>query len=54
MKVQELLEKVSEQGVGLYELKGYSLVVRDTDGDEKTIEKLTVDEEKKQIRIKLK
>lgn len=53
MTVQDLLDKVAEQGIALYEMRRFSLSVRDSDGSTKTIESLSIDENKKMIKIKL-
>lgn len=54
MTVQDLLDKVSEAGVGFYELKGYTLKVRNSDGEEQIVQELKIDEDTQTIKIKLK
>lgn len=54
MTVQDLLDKVSEAGVGFYELRGFVLKIRDSDGNEQTVQELKIDEDNKTIKIKLK
>lgn len=54
MTIQELLEKVAESGVSLWDLKGYTLVIVDSAGKEKSIKDFTVKEDSKTIRVKLK
>lgn len=53
-KIQDLLEEVAASGVGLYEIKSYDIVIKDSNGKELTIDDISVSEDDKQVRIKVK
>lgn len=52
-KIQDLLDKVAESGVGFYALKSYTIVIKDTNGNTLSIGSISVVEDKKQVVIKL-
>lgn len=54
MKISDLLDKIAEANVNLWEMKEYSLVVRDSTGKELKLEDLKVNSDNKTIRIKVK
>ena len=51
--VKELIEKVSEQNVGLWEMRQFSITIRDSRGRMLKVADIKVDADKKNIRIKV-
>jgi hypothetical protein len=51
--IKELIEKVSEQDVGLWEMRQFSITIRDTKGRMLRVTDIKVDPDKKNIRIKV-
>ena len=53
MSIQDLLEKVAEAGVSLWDVKKYSFTIRDSNGNEKTIKDIKIDPDNKKIKVKI-
>lgn len=51
--IQDLLEEVAASGVGLYELKSYSIIIKDSNGNEMSIADIKVSEDNKEVQIKV-
>jgi len=54
MKIQELLDKVGEYDIGLFELTSFSIDIRNSSNKTLTIDSLKIDEKSKKIIIKVK
>lgn len=54
MQIQDLLDKVGEYDVGLFELKSFKIDIRNSSNKTLTIDSLKVDEDGKKIIIKVK
>lgn len=54
MNISDLLNKVSEAGVSLWDLQEYHLVIKDSNNNPINIGELKVDADKKTINIKTK
>lgn len=54
MKIQDLLEKVSEENIPFWDMRNFSLIVRDSKGKALTIHDMKVNAENKTVRITVK
>lgn len=52
MTIQDILDKVSEAGVPLWDMKSYGFVIRDSSGIVYKVIDIKIDEEKQLIKIK--
>ena len=52
--VKDLIEKVSEQDVSLWDMQQFSLIIRDANGKTLSVEDVKVNADNKTIRIKVK
>jgi len=53
MTIQDLLDKVSEAGVSLWDLKTYGFSIKDEDGNTYRVSDIKIDENNKKIKIKI-
>lgn len=53
MSIQDLLEKVAEAGVSLWDMKKYTFTIRDSDGKECMVKDIKIDSENKKIKVKI-
>jgi hypothetical protein len=54
MKIQDLLDKINEANVGLWDMPRYTVTIKDSKGNIVSISDLKVDSEKENITIRLK
>jgi hypothetical protein len=54
MKVQDLLDKVGEAEVGLWDMPRYKIIIQDSNRKTVNVENIKVDSEKETITIRLK
>lgn len=54
MTIQDILDKVAEQGISLWDLKGYNLKIFDARGKEIDIKNFKITEDTKEIKVRLK
>jgi hypothetical protein len=54
MKIQTLIDKISEQDIGLWDMPGFSVIIRDTNGKTLNVDDIKVDADKKTVRIRVK
>jgi hypothetical protein len=54
MKVQDLLDKVGEADVGLWDMPRYKIIIQDSKRNTVTVDTIKVDSEKETITIRLK
>lgn len=53
MSIQDLLDKVDEAGVSLWEMKSYSFTIVGPDGSKLEVKDIKIDEDNRKIKLKL-
>lgn len=53
MSIQDLLEKVAEKGVSLWDMKSYTFTIMGPDGDQLIVKDIKIDSDNRKIKLKL-